>query len=435
MSQLATSTPSPTAQPSTRAAQNPSQFPGGVVPAVEPNLPPEYAAAGYAFSGRYAYTQNFLSPYKGYGQMEYYKFDGTSNYNALQVSVQRRFARGLTFGGVYTWSKTLTTSSADESFVDPFNPRKYSYGVASYDRPNVGAINYVYDLPSLARRFNGPHWLSYVTDGYQLSGLASIMSGQPVRNALYSPANQITGGSQFSKTPPLFVGVDHQGNLILPTIGQPNLGAPGSLRQGGMVTWDSSIFKNFPIGEASKGRSIQLRGEFFNVLNHPNILTRDYNANRYAANLQRKRNLYAALHRKGHQLGSAHSSLWSRWSRWPTRYPARGKGLLLDAAIPAGLSPSAICPVFLSLFPRGNTVLSRALRHASALLLAASFPLFSQTVTSYRSTSDLSSALGLREQSLSRHCCTIASPAKARESSSIRFVIPARAWRAWPFRT
>jgi hypothetical protein len=263
----------------TRAAQNPSQFPGGVVPAVEPNLPPEYAAAGYAFSGRYAYTQNFLSPYKGYGQMEYYKFDGTSNYNALQVSVQRRFARGLTFGGVYTWSKTLTTSSADESFVDPFNPRKYSYGVASYDRPNVGAINYVYDLPSLARRFNGPHWLSYVTDGYQLSGLANIMSGQPVRNALFSPANQITGGSQFSKTPPLFVGLDHQGNLILPTIGQPNLGALGSLRQGGMVTWDSSIFKNFPIGEASKGRSIQLRGEFFNVLNHPNILTRDYNAN------------------------------------------------------------------------------------------------------------------------------------------------------------
>ncbi|WP_353065551.1 carboxypeptidase regulatory-like domain-containing protein [Tunturibacter psychrotolerans] len=263
----------------TRAAQDPSQFPGGVVPAVEPNLPPEYAAAGDSFSGRYAYTQNFLSPFKGYGQMEYYKFDGTSNYNALQVSVQRRFARGLTFGGVYTWSKTLTTSSADESFVDPFNPRKYSYGVANYDRPSIGAINYVYDLPNLTRHFNGPRWLGYLTDNYQLSGLANIMSGTPVRNALFVPANQVTGGSQYSKTPPLFVGVDHLGNLILPTIGQPNLGAPGSLRQGSMVTWDSSIFKNFPLGEAVKGRYIQLRGEFFNVLNHPNFSTRDYNAN------------------------------------------------------------------------------------------------------------------------------------------------------------
>ncbi len=263
----------------TAAAQDPSQFSGGVVPNVEPNLPPEYAAAGYNFSGRYSYAQNYLSPYKGYGQMEYYKFDGTSNYNGLQVSVQRRFAKGLTFGGVYTWSKTLTTSSADESFVDPFNPRKYSYGVASYDRPSVGAINYVYDLPGVAKRFNAPHWVGYITDGYQLSGLANMMSGQPVRNSLYSPANQLTGGSQYSKTPPAWVGLDHQGNLLLPTIGQPNLGAPGSIRQGGLVTWDSSIFKNFAIGESSKGRSIQLRGEFFNVLNHPNIASRDYNAN------------------------------------------------------------------------------------------------------------------------------------------------------------
>ncbi len=263
----------------TRAAQDPSQFPGGVVPAVEPNLPAEYANAGYSFSGRYAYTQNFLSPYKGYGQMEYYKFDGTSNYNSLQVSVQRRFSHGLTFGGVYTWSKTLTTSSNDESYVDPFNPRRYSYGVADYDRKHTAAINYVYDLPSLTRRFGGPRWLSYLTDDYQLSGLANMMTGTPVRNSLYSPANQLTGGSQYSKTPPMWVGVDERGNLLLPTIGQPSLGSPGSLRQGGLVTWDSSVFKNFPIGESSKGRYIQLRGEFFNVLNHPNIKTRDYGAN------------------------------------------------------------------------------------------------------------------------------------------------------------
>ena len=263
----------------TRAAQNPADFAGGVVPAVEPNLPPEYAAAGYNFSGQYAYTQNYLSPYKGYGQMEYYKFDGTSNYNSLQVSVQRRFAHTLTFGGSYTWSKTLTTSSADESFVDPFNPRKYSYGPANYDSRNIAAINYVYDLPSLTKRFGGPHWLGYVTDNFQLSGLANIMSGTPVRNALYSPANQLTGGSQYSKTPPDYVGLDGHGQLILPTIGFPSQDSPGSIRDGGLVTWDSSIFKNFLFGNPDKGRYIQLRGEFFNVLNHPNFSSHDYGAN------------------------------------------------------------------------------------------------------------------------------------------------------------
>jgi Tfp pilus assembly protein FimT len=263
----------------TRAAQNPANYAGGVVPTVEPNLPPEYAAAGYVFSGKNAYQQNYLSPYKGYGQMEYYKFDGTSSYNSLQASVQRRFANSLTFGGVYTWSKVLTTSSADESFVDPFNPRKYSYGVANYDRRHVAAINYVYDLPKLTQRLNGPRWIGYLTDGYQLSGLASMQSGAPVRNSLYSPANQLTGGSQYSKQPPAYVGVDASGNLLLPTIGQPTLGSPGSIRQGGLVTWDSSVFKNFAFGESSKGRSIQLRGEFFNILNHPNIAARDYGAN------------------------------------------------------------------------------------------------------------------------------------------------------------
>ncbi len=123
------------------------------------------------------------------------------------------------------------------------------------------------------------HLLSYVTDGYQLSGLTSIQSGVPVRNSLYSPANQLTGGSQYSKIPPAYVGVDAQGNLLLPTIGQPTLGAPGSIRQGGLVAWDQSIFKNFNLGKESKGRYIQLRGEFFNVINHPNIAARDYNAN------------------------------------------------------------------------------------------------------------------------------------------------------------
>jgi len=263
----------------TRAAQDPSTFAGGVVPTVEQNLPPEYANAGLSFSGQHAYTQNYLVPFKGYGQLPYYKFDGTSNYHSLQVSVQRRFNRTLTFGGFYTWSKALTTSTSDESYVDPFNPRKYSYGVAGFDRRSVAAINYVYSLPNFSQQFHTPHWVSYATDGFQLSGLTSLQSGAPQRNALFSPANQLTGGSQYSKTPPAYVGVDAAGNLLLPTIGQPTQSNPGSIRSGGLVAWDQSIFKNFNIGREDSGRFIQLRGEFFNVINHPNIAGRDYGAN------------------------------------------------------------------------------------------------------------------------------------------------------------
>lgn len=147
-------------------------------PSVEANLPTAYSQAGFNYAGDLAFDPEFLVPYRGYGNtLEYYKFDGTSNYDSLQVSLQRRFSKGLTFGTAYTFSKALTTASADEDLQDTFSPRKYDYRLASYEVPHVLAINYVYDVPNLAKYFNGPKWLSYVTDNFQLSGVAQFMTG------------------------------------------------------------------------------------------------------------------------------------------------------------------------------------------------------------------------------------------------------------------
>jgi hypothetical protein len=260
----------------TKAAQNPANFAGGVVPDVEPNLPPEYTAAGYKFSGQYSYPTNYLAPYWGYAQLEYYKFDGTSNYNSLQSSVQRRFGRVLTLGAVYTWSKALTTSTADESYVDPFNPKAYSYNVAGFDRRHVAAINYVYDLPKVAKHLGGSRALSYLTDGYQISGVSNFMTGTPTWTSFWQNGSLLTGGRAWSKVAPAFLAVDGSGKPILPTIGHPSKGTPDRLRQGGMQTWDVSLFKNFPFGGE---RSVQLRCETYNLFNHPNFSSLDYGAN------------------------------------------------------------------------------------------------------------------------------------------------------------
>ncbi|HVZ18183.1 MAG TPA: carboxypeptidase regulatory-like domain-containing protein [Terriglobales bacterium] len=281
----------------TAAAQNPAAYTDycanpaannpctNGVPAVEPNLPPEYAAAGLNFSGINAYNTNYLVPYKGYGNIEYYEFNGTANYNALQVSVQRRFTRGLTFGAAYTWSKTLTTANSDEDWQDPFNPSGLDYRAASWDRTHVLAINYVYDIPSLTKHFGGPKWLGLFTDNYQFSGITNFMTGAPSADyptngsmALWVPANQLSGSNQWGKLPPAWIGVDRSGNLILPTLGQPYAGTRDLLRGGGMQNWDMSLFKNFPIG-SSERTSIQLRLEAFNVFNHPNFQDRAYGAN------------------------------------------------------------------------------------------------------------------------------------------------------------
>lgn len=259
----------------TKAAQNPANFSGGVVPDVEPNLPPEYAAAGYSFSGQYAYPANYLAPYWGYGQLPFTKFDGTANYNALQASLQRRFSKGLTFGAVYTWSKSLTTQSNDNGFVDPFNPKRYNYQVASWDRRNVVAINYVWDIPSLVKRYGGPRWLAYLTDNYQLSGVSNFMTGLPNWTAFFVPANQLTGGRQYSELPPAYLGVDSNGKAIIPPIGQPYPGTPDRIRAGGMNTWDISLFKNVPLPGKTE-RSVQLRCETYNIFNHSNFATKDF---------------------------------------------------------------------------------------------------------------------------------------------------------------
>jgi hypothetical protein len=264
----------------TRAAQDPANFPGGVVPAVEPNLPAAYAAAGLDFSGLYAYgrpsyTDAPLVPYKGYGQIQYLEWNGTSNYNSLQVSVQKKFGKGLTAGAVYTWSKALTTASSDQDLQDPFHPL-LDYRAADWDRTHVFAANYVYDIPGLTKHFNGPKWLSYVTDNYQLSGVTNFMTGTPFNtsNSFSYEAGTFTGGNMWGAIP-YYNSVDQQGNPILPSIGPPVRATRDILRNGGMQNWDMSIFKNIPFGHSER-YSIQLRLEAFNAFNHPNFNDKNY---------------------------------------------------------------------------------------------------------------------------------------------------------------
>jgi hypothetical protein len=258
-------------------------FAGGIVPNVQPGLQPEYAAAGYNFNGFCTYgfnnfTSNFLVPYKGYGQIPYLEFNGTSNYNSLQASLQRRFSKGLTFGAVYTWSKSLVTANSDQDTQDTFLPA-LDYRTASWDRTHVFAANYVYDLPNVTKHFGGPKWLTYITDNYQLSGITQFMTGTPVdlNSAFSFPPGSVTGSDQYGALP-FYYTIDRSGNPLVPKIGVPNAGSRDLLRGGGMQDWDMSLFKNIPFSKR-EGRYIQLRLEAFNVFNHPNFQDKNFGAN------------------------------------------------------------------------------------------------------------------------------------------------------------
>ena len=220
-------------------------------------------------------SDNFLRYYAGLGDLNNYQFTATSNYNAGQLSVTRRFARGLQFGAAYTHSKTLDVG--DNGLSPYFNWRQRNYGVASSDRPNVLNINYMYDLPKVGGR---PGWkaIGYVLDHWTISGITSFMTGAP-----FTPTFTTTDGADISGSTEA-ARITVVGNPVLaksdrtfaqffntamfqrtPSGGFGNAGI-GLLYGPGVNNWDLAMSKRVPL--RSEGRFVQFRAESYNTWNH-----------------------------------------------------------------------------------------------------------------------------------------------------------------------
>ena len=134
------------------------------------------AANPNALLGNNALKQAFLEPYQGYGSITDYEAAATSNYNSLQIALNRRTANGLFLGASYTYGKVLTTASSDTTFVriDQFT-KEADYGPASFDVTQNFALNYVYLIPSMK---SGNSLTNLATKGWQISGVTSMRTGQ-----------------------------------------------------------------------------------------------------------------------------------------------------------------------------------------------------------------------------------------------------------------
>lgn len=124
------------------------------------------------------YSKQFLVPYKGYNNVHFREWASSSNYHSLQVSANRRFVQGLQFGVSWTWSKSMDFNSGDLSVVSPIVPvRTRNCGLSSFDRTHVLKISWMWDLPrvSVSNRV-----LNHIFNNWQVSGIASVVSGQPL---------------------------------------------------------------------------------------------------------------------------------------------------------------------------------------------------------------------------------------------------------------
>lgn len=269
----------------TAAAQDPSRFPGGVVPTEEAGLAQVYKDAGVKFSGANALPADFLRRYPGYGTIGMRTFGGSSNYHSLQVTINRKFTRSVTYGVAYTWSKVMGTANADGDFINPVCSRCADYRRLAFDRTHNLVISYDWRLPALGTRL-GDNWFTRGTlNGWQLTGISTFISGQPedvnvsIANQNF---NQRVSGSWTEASRGLFTS-DPQSDrnrekyfnweaVRLPTIAEA-LAAKGAfprnyVERPGIRVTDLSVFKNFPLGSDSQ-RNLQLRVEMFNVFNTP----------------------------------------------------------------------------------------------------------------------------------------------------------------------
>lgn len=248
-----------------------------------------------------------------------------SIYHSMQSRYNGRFFNNsLNFGAAYTWSKTIDDSSEifaqsdilSPNAQNPFCLNRCERSLSALDRPHVFSANFIYDVPLFKEQrgvvghllggwqFNGTYILTSgatYTPGQTFNGLfglgntyltagdrpfltngsadprlvgisqldAAVLFGAPLTNinGFYS-MNQINSAGQFVSVNPTDVHFVFNGPGAARIFGTPFGSSPrNALRGPKFNQLNMSVFKNIKVYERL---TLQLRGEAFNVLNHPN---------------------------------------------------------------------------------------------------------------------------------------------------------------------
>ena len=215
------------------------------------------------------------------GPITYVSSWGTSDYNSMQLRMERRYVQNLTFSTSYTWGKAMFNTAQGPNANNVFDPLRLnawrSPGLWDITHRFVG--DWIWALPAgRGQRFvNRGGVLDALVGGWMLTGIATMQSGVPY-SITSSQAAILSGtGTQIGMP------ADRTGSGELPasartldkwfdtsafkrpqpaTFGNAGLAI---LRADGQVRFDLGLFKNFRIRE---GHVLQFRSEFFNAFNH-----------------------------------------------------------------------------------------------------------------------------------------------------------------------
>jgi len=211
---------------------------------------------------------------------------GTASYNGLVLREQHRLSAGFSLTANYTWSHCISDPPTGE-LTGPtlihLADRRLDRGNCAQDVPSVFNSSLIANSPwrlqglagKLANDWSLSAILTLNSGGYSTPGNGSRFN-DPTITGLGSRADSVAGQSVLepSITPvagssQAYLQYLNPAAFTAPALGPGSFGTAGAytIPNPGMVNLDTSIFRTIAVTER---RSVQLRWDMFNVMNHPN---------------------------------------------------------------------------------------------------------------------------------------------------------------------
>ncbi len=250
-----------------------------------------------------------------FAEIDYKTSGGTSHYNALQTSLNRRFSQGMTLGAQWTWSRDIGNTGGSNDARTSSNNYDFGadYGNNNFDVRHSFNLSALYELPfGRGRRYgkDAGGLAQMFAGGWQLGGIVNARAGLPVEvlitrtdvvcqstatgavsalatiNGVSNACAQgsvgvvnVPGGgnSRNIRRPNYIAGVNPYlsggRSWINPAaFATPGPGTFGNLGRNDfkgpvLGQLDLTLDKRFPVTEKL---NMEFRAEFYNILNHPN---------------------------------------------------------------------------------------------------------------------------------------------------------------------
>jgi Carboxypeptidase regulatory-like domain len=261
---------------------------------------------GYASFDPNQTISTLLKPFPQYGVSDSYANMANANYHGLQISVMKRYTKGLTFMANYTWSRSIDDGGTFRSGYDI--PAQYAgdgkfhkidsieRSVSTSNQPQHVVLTGVYDLPFGKGELGGGNAFSRaLLSNFKFSSIIQMFSGSPLALTASSCGTNASNGTCLPSLNPAFTGGSakingdwgHGGNTTnlktmsfinsaafvttnstaaVPLFSNSPRTAPYNLYGPGNYDIDISLRRSF--GLHFEGSRLLLQADLYNVTNH-----------------------------------------------------------------------------------------------------------------------------------------------------------------------